>query len=568
MQKFTRLTALLLVVAFVFAAIGGVAAQDDLKILYTGRQMGASDIPTLDPSLAEDVPSNQIIGELFPSLLHLHEETVQVENGMASYSVSEDGLVYTFSLLPNVSWVQYNPESGQVEQVTDASGNPMMVTANDFRYGMLRTLDPATAAPYQLVWAPWVQGGVEFANSGEASAEEQAALREAVGIRVVDDLTLEVTVPRVAAPTPLIYSRWFATALPQAIIEEFGDLWIDAENIASYGPFALMEWVRGDGGSLTLIKNPFWAGTPEIPAPRLDQVVFRFLDEAVQLTEFEAGSLDVSEAPAAAIDRINSDPTLSAALHVAPGSCTYYYGFNTELAPFDDARARRAFSMAIDRQSIVDNVTREGQIPAGLFALPSLVAAPTSEAFPDMGISSDAEAARALWDEYLAATGSTADSFQITIYHNESSLHASVAQAVQQMWADTLGVNVQITTADFATYLDQRGNYPVYRAAWCFDYPDAHNFYYDVPFHSDLLAENDTHWANAEFDQLIDDAFLLTDPTERAALYAQADNILVNTDAAIAPIYYYVTNDLTQPYVTRTYSMTNQEAYEKWDINR
>ena len=171
-----------------------------------------------------------------------------------------------------------------------------------------------------------------------------------------------------------------------------------------------------------------------------------------------------------------------------------------------------------------------------------------------------------MWEEYLADVGATADSFQISIYHNDSALHASVAQAVQQMWAENLGVNAQITTADFATYLDQRGNYPVYRAAWCFDYPDAHNFYYDVPFHSDLIEENDTHWANEEFDSLIDQAFLLTDNTERAALYAQADNILVNTDAAIAPIYYYVTNDLTASNVVRTYSNITREYYEKWDL--
>ena len=566
MQKFTRLTALLLLVAMLFAVVGGAAAQDGPKILVTGRQMGSSDIPTLDPALAEDVPSVQVITELFPSLLRLHEETVEVQNGLASYSVSEDGLTYTFNILPNISWVRYNADSGAVEQVTDDSGAPLYVTAQDFAYGMLRTLDPVTAAPYQLVWAPWVAGGVEFAGSGEASAEDQQALRDAVGIVVVDDWTLEVTVPQVAAPTPLIYAQWFAIAQPQAVVEEFGDFWIDPENIVTYGPFALKEWVRGDGGSLTMIKNPFWEGTPEIPAPALDEVQFRFLDETVQLTEFEAGNLQVSEAPAASIDRINSDPALSAALHVAPGTCTYYYGFNTLVAPFDDARARRAFSMAIDRQAIVDNVTREGQIPASLFALPSLVAAPTSEAFPDLGIKTDVEAARALWEEYLADVGATADSFQISIYHNDSALHASVAQAVQQMWAENLGVNAQITTADFATYLDQRGNYPVYRAAWCFDYPDAHNFYYDVPFHSDLIEENDTHWANEEFDSLIDQAFLLTDNTERAALYAQADNILVNTDAAIAPIYYYVTNDLTASNVVRTYSNITREYYEKWDL--
>ncbi len=565
-MKVRRFVLLLLVLLAVFSVMGGVFAQDPV-VLVTGRQMGSSDIPTLDPSLAEDVPSVQVIAELFPELVRVNEETVVPEDGMATHTVSEDGLTYTFSITPEVPWVRYNADTGAVEQILDENGNPRYVTAADFAYGILRTADASTAAPYQYVLLPWIAGATEFGSAAPDAANLEE-LRNAVGVRVVDEYTLEVTAAQASSVTPLIFGLWITTAQPQWVIEEYADFWIDPANIATYGPFALKEWERGDGGSLTMIRNPFFPGSNAIPQAQIDEVQFRFLDEEAQLTEFEAGTLDVAEAPAAAIERIQSDPNLSAAYFRGPGSCSYYYGFNVEAEPFTDARVRRAFSMAIDRNAITENVLGAGEQPAQFFALPNLVGAPRAEDYPDLGIQSDLAAAQALFSEWATETGTDPASLQITIFHNESSLHASIAQAVQQMWTEAFGVNVQVAVSDFATYLDTRGDYQVYRAAWCFDYPDAHNFYYDTPFHSDLLSENDTHWANAEFDALVDEAFLETDLARRAELYAQAEHILVNTDAAIAPIYHYVTDDLTAPYVTRTHSLITREYYEKWTINR
>lgn len=567
MSKFTRIAGLLLLSALVLTLVGGVLAQDPV-VLNTGRQMTASDIPTIDPALAEDVPSVQIITELFPELIRVHEETAALQPGMAEYSASDDQMVYTFNIVPEVPWVRYNADTGAVEQVMGEDGNPRYVTAQDFAYGILRALDPILAAPYSYVVVPWIQGAAEFNAGAEASAEELAELAAAVGVTAVDEYTLQVTATQASVVTPFIFGMWPTAAQPQWVIEEAGDFWIDPENIVTYGPFALKEWVRGDGGSLTLIANPFWPGTESIPQPQIDEVNFRFLDEEPQLTEFESGSLDVSESPFSAQDRILSDPALSQAYFSGPGTCTYYYGFNVERPPFDDARARRAFSMAIDRSAITENITAAGESPAGFFTLPSLNAAPQAANYPDFAISSDAEAAVALWNEYLADTGATADSFSPVLFYNETSLNGSIAQAVQQMWSETLGVNVQLQTADFATYLDTRGNYDVFRAAWCFDYPDTHNFLYDAGWHSDLLPENDTHWSNAEYDALIDAALVAASTEERVELYAQAENLLVNVDAAIAPIYHYVTNDLTAPYVNRTHSLITREYYEKWSINR
>lgn len=558
LSKSSRFIPLMLLTLLLVAVVGGVAAQDGMKVLVTGRQMGASDIPTLDPSITQDVPSVQVEWELFPGLARFNEETSAIQDGMASWDVSDDGLVYTFHILENVPWVHYNADSGAVEQVMDDSGSVRYVTAQDFANGIQRSLDPETASPYLYVIQPWIAGAYDF----EADNSDPSVL----GLNVVDDNTLEVTVTAASSVTPAIFDMWVTYAVPQWLVDEYGEFWIDPENIATFGPFALKEWVRGDGGSLTMIKNPFWPGTDAIPQPTLDEVQFVFLDPEPQLANFEAGTLGVAEVPNSAIDRILADSTLSSEYFTGPGTCTYYYGFNTEAPPFDDARVRRAFSMAIDRQSIVENVTKAGESPAGFFALPSLNAAPVQADYPGMGIMTDTEAAKALWQEYLDETGTQASDYTPSLLHNTSSTHAAIAQAVQQMWNETLGVTVQITVQDFATYLEERGNFDIYRAGWCFDYPDSHNFYYDAGFHSDLLEENDTHWANADYDSFVDQAFAAPTVEERRDFYAQADDILVNTDAAIAPIYFYVTKDLTQPNITRTHSLITREAYEKWDI--
>lgn len=541
----------------------GVAVAQDKKILYTGRQMGPDDIPTLDPSLASDVPSVQIIAEIFPELYRLDEVDVVTESGLATATVSEDGLTYTFSILPEVSWVKYNPETDAVEQVM-VDGAPKYVTAGDFKYTMMRTLDPTVASEYGYVLAPWVVGGAELngldVESATYEADRQAAM-DAVGITVIDDNTLEVKVTKVSAAVASIFAMWITTATPGWLIDELGDVWIEGENIVSYGPFAVKSW--NHGADLTLIKNPFWAGTDSIPAAKIDEIVFQFLDLDPQFAAFEAGALQVSEVPPSAIPRIKADPALSALYNAAPGTCTYYYGFNQTRAPFNDARVVRALSASIDRQAIVDAVTQAGELPAYMFVLPSMQAAPKQEDYPEQTIKFDPEYAKAQLAEYLAETGQTADQITGSILINNSALHQGIAEAIQAMWTETLGVSIQIASQEFGVYLEQRRDADIYRAGWCFDYPDANNWYFDVFYSAN---DPDNHFNNAEYDALAEAAGAAATVEERAALYAQADAILTNTAAAIAPIYYYVTDDITAAGVERTNSNIGREYYEKWDI--
>jgi oligopeptide transport system substrate-binding protein len=567
MKKFTRLMGFVLAIVMLFA-VSITGAQEDRKVL--NYSFGPGDIPSLDPSLGTDTSSIQVVVELFPGLTRLDEVTLDIDPGMADWEVSEDGLTYTFSLLEEVPWVQYDAEADAVVEATDADGNVRFVTAEDFRYGMLRSMDARTGSYYGGILSAWVAGGeaLNTAEIGEDMSDEAAAemiegLMDEVGIRAVDDYTLEVDVTTPAAFLPNIFGMWMATAQPQWVVEEFGDFWTEPENIVTFGPFALKAWLHGE--SITMVKNPFWAGTDAIPAPAIDEVFATMLDAEPQLANYEAGSLDIADVPLADIDRIQADPTLSAELSIGEGSCTYMYIFNTTKAPFDDVRVRQAFSLALDRQDIIDNVLQGGQAPAAFFSRPNLIAAPTAEDYPDFVLGEDLDRAIELLDEYRAEVGELP---AISLWHNESSGHAAIAAAAIDMWSD-LDVEVSTQTQEWAVYLDtiksDETAPQVFRYAWCLDYPDTHNFLYDV-FHSSVRELGIGYDTGAEIDPLLEAALVETDTEARQALYAEAEYIFATRDAVYAPIYYYTSLSLTKPNVERTYSVIGTQRFEKWNI--
>ncbi len=524
-----------------------------------------SDVPTLDPSLAEDTSAIQMGVELFPGLTRIHEETGDVQSGMATeWSVSDDGLVYTFNIRDDVPWVKFNNISGEVEQVLDDEGNPRIVNCNDFLYGIRRTLDPVTGGSYAYV--NWIIENAGAVNGENGEDDPLFGQVEEVGVECVDDFTIQYTLREPAAFFPSIAHMWINWAQPQWLIEEKGDRWIEPGFIQSYGPYALFDWSHD--ASITMVENPFWPGTDSIPKPSIKYVHSLFLDAPEQLANYEAGLMDVAEMPQAEIDRVKADPVLSEELNIFPDTCTYYYGFNVTKPPFDDVNVRKAFSWAIDRQSLIDNVTKGEQEPARWFSRPGLTAAPNPAAGDDFGPPPTADVDAAL--EFLAASSyGSADALpEITLMHNESAGHARIAEAIQQMWKEALGADVNIATQEWKVYLEtlEEDSPQVWRLGWCDDYPDASNFAKDV-FRSDS-GNNHTWWGSDEFDALVDEAARVTDPETRKELYAQAEKILVEDEAAMIPIYWYTGVEVTKPYVNRTFGRGGQNYYEKWTMDK
>jgi oligopeptide transport system substrate-binding protein len=533
--------------------------------------LGYGDIPTLDPSKAEDTSSIQADILMFPGVTRPNEETSVVEPAMAEkWDVSDDGLTYTFYLRQGVPWVKYDEVKGEVVEVVDADGVVRTVTANDFYYGFIRTLKKETGSPYAYILDMVMEGAEDFHYADEADRDETT-----VGVKVVDDYTIELTFKNPGLFNAAVAGMWMGYAQPSWVIEELGDRWFEPGNIETYGPYTLKDWVHDYDA--TLIKNPFWVGTEYLPEPKIDEVNLRFLDPIESLAQYEAGTIDITNVPAEDMDRVKADAVLSAEYNEFPEFCSYYYGFNTASPPMDDVRVRRAFSLAIDRAGLIDNVLKGAQTPARWVANPGLAGAPTMETHPEAGIGYDATAAAAELQAYLDETGQKAEDLDVTLLHNESSGHALIAETIQAMWKDTLGVEVKIAAQEWKVYLEavDGPNAPqVFRLGWCQDYPDANNFTHELfglCGNSNACQQGAVYggiqYFNQEYEDLMDQAAAETDNAKRQDLYAEAADLLYNTDAAVAPIYWYGAQALTKPWVTRTFGVGGHEYFDKWDVD-
>lgn len=535
------------------------------------------DIPSLDTALAWDVISIQIIDTATVGLTRQNEQTGEVELAMATdYEVADDGVTYTFHLRDDVPWVKYDKISDSVVQVMDCEGNPRMVTAHDFVYAIHRTANPDTAADYAYVLGMAVKGVNEY-NSGEVDDPET------IGARALDDYTLEITFVEPAVYNLNLAGLWFMHAMPSWLIEgddctnAAGGRWVETGFYQGYGPYTLKEWIHD--AELTLIKNPFWPGNDVVPSPKIDEINWRFIDGTAAMNEYEVDNIDVVSFPSNQYDRVHSDPELSQQISPTFTLGTEFYAFNTQLAPTNDVRVRRALSMAIDRAALIENVTKSGT-EAHWFVHPGVAGAPKPETHPDLGIQYDPEGAKALMDEYLAETGQNAADLAIVLMFNTSEGHRRNAEAIQQMWAETLGVTVTLVNQEFAVFRATRreGAEHIYRGSWVQDYPDANNFLFEVfspggayqdvvnwPF-DEKVGTSYNNPLYDEFVSLLEQAAVETDPVARADLYAQAEHILVVEEAVVAPLYWYSGEVLIKPWVVDTPSIIGYDRFEKWDI--
>ncbi len=563
-KGFRLLLALVIAALLVGVSANGAAHAQTVKRLRIPNPIGAGDITTADPALVTDFASAQITSETHYALVRGVETNLNdVQPGMASkYEVSKDGLTYTFTIRKGIPWVRWDGKA--VVEAKDDKGATLYVTAKDFEFGLKRTLDPRTASEYAYVFTSIIKGATEF-NKSKETGDALIKVRDAVGIKATDDQTLVITLSEPAGYAINILTLTNAAAQPQSAIEKSGAKWFEPGNSLSYGPWVISEWKHDE--RLTLSKNPFWPGIENSPKPSIDEIVMTFLDQAASFNNYQAGTIDIATVPLADLDRARVDATLKAEISEAPVLNSAYYGFTATKAPFDDVRVRRAFSLAIDRESIVENVNKGGT-PARWFSRPGIAAAPTVEKYPKLGIGFDVDAAKKSLQAYLDEKKLTVDTLPpITLLLYKSDAVSKVAEAIQQMWQETLGVKVSIVSQEFKVFLQTIQTDPpgVYALGWSADYADANNFLREV-FRSNS-GNNYTRWKSDAFDTLVDQAARETDATKRTDLYSQAEDILVSKDAVIAPLYWGTRVFVTKPNVTRTVSQTNgDERFEKWTI--
>src|SRR5688500_15940079 len=462
--------------------------------------------PSLDPGLATDTTSADVINNIMDPLVKLGEDLEPVPNLAESWDTSADGKTITFHLRSDGKWTNGDP-----------------VTAEDYEWSWKRTISPELAADYAYQFY-----GIEGAQEYNGCESNCAALADKVGVNAVDDRTLEVTL---TSPQP-----WFIqqmahhsfNAVHRPTVEQFGEKWTEAANIVTNGPFQLESWQHNS--RIDLVKWDEWREADRVKLTRVNGRMITDGTTAVQA--FEAGEIDATGGlPVEEIPRLKETEDYQQ----YPGLGTYYYGFNVE--NITDVNQRRAMSLAIDRQSIIDNVAQADQRPAtgvtpkGMPGFGELT--PDSPWLPEPA---DMEQAK----ELMAQVQNPKK--DIALLLNDSPGHREIAVAIQAAWKE-LGLNVTIKQQEWAQFLEFLGPPPdksvdVYRLGWSGDYVAAIN---SPELWTCASGNNNSNYCNKEYDQLVDKARATEDNEARYEVYAQLEEILHGQDGEmpILPIYWY-----------------------------
>ena len=559
-----------------------VTVVEPVTVLYNW----GTEPPTADPAMTTDTTSSSVCGSIFTGLTDIDDETKEAVPALASsWEPSEDATVWTFKLRDDVPWVQYNVKTHEVDQVLDDEGNPRMTDANDVVYGVKRVCDPNTASDY--AWLLYPIKGCETLNTADPEAEDFQDLYDAMGVEALDDYTVQFTLEFGAGFWPQVVTMANLFPSPQWTIEEYGDRWIEPGFIVTNGAYVMTEWVHGD--HLVLEKNPFWPywGT-DYGSGNIERLYGVTIEEAsTGFAMYENNELDTVGVPLDQTDRVKADPVLSKEFVNAPTNCTYYYEFVTTKPPVNDVRVRKALSMAIDRLTLVETVTKGGQIPANTFTNPLNFGHAAED--PDVapwalteekggtGYAAAVEMGKALLAEAGYPNGAGLD---LILMHNVSEGHARIAQAIQAMWQGAYPeAKFTVETQEWGVYLDTIEattaveDVPhVFRLGWCGDYPHANNWLLEV-FHPEKGSNRSRISVDdPQVGDLVQEYMDVTEAAQTApeaeanALYKRGEQLLVDEIAAMAPIYYYTTVQVTKPWLTRTYDPIHLHLFQ-WKID-
>lgn len=496
--------------ALAVAGTAGALAQSVLN-----RSLD-SDPTTLDPHKTSTVTDGHVLRDLYEGLL-IHDMQGKVAPGVAErWTRSADGTVYTFHLRANARW---------------SNGDP--VVAGDFVFSLRRLGDPATAAQYASVLYP-VRNFERF-NRGQGATAEQ------VGVRAIDDRTLEITLER---PTPYFLELLtHQTGLPvhPASVRQHGDAFVRAGNKVSNGAYTLTEYTAGSVVSMR--RNTHYHDNANTRIDVVNHIPVR--DIAAGARRFQAGELHLTvDIPADQLRNLRQ--TLGQQVQVNPLLGTHYFVFNTRKAPFNDARVRRALAMVIDREFLAEQIWNGTALPALTFVPPGMNNYDIPQPQPSWaGLSAidREERAKALLRE---AGFGPQNPLRIEIRFNMTDNNRNTVVAVTDMWKQ-IGVDVRTVSTDARThfaFLRDGGDYDVARAGWIADYNDPQNFLFLLETSTGQL--NYARWSNAQYDALMRQAADAIDLSARARLLAQAETIMLE-EAPYVAFLYFTNRNLVSP---------------------
>jgi oligopeptide transport system substrate-binding protein len=499
---------------------------EDQTLIWPG---GATDPPTLDPNLASDSASIQVLTSVQRPLLWFTDQLeLTTEGGLAEdYEISEDAQTITFTLKEGIAF---------------SNGDP--ITAEDFVYSWKRTIDPRTAAPYSYVLADVVGAGdvLALASEENPSDREIEEALDAVGLRAVDDRTFEVSLSRAASYFLYVTTIWVTVPVQQSWVE-LGEDFTEAENYVASGPFMLDTWSHDE--EIILVPNPEWYGE----APMLQQIrITMGADPDGVYRQYQADEVHIAAVPGANAEQVRADENLNAQAITGDVLCTYYLGFDMnpedgDESPVENKALRHAISQAVDREGLIDTVRQGIGRPADSFVP---VGMPGHEDY-GFGLEYDVEAAEANLATALEELDiSDASEITLTLGVNADAGHEPIMEFIQANLQETLGINVELEAQEWSVYLQTIDENPqdMYRLGWCTDYPHPNNWLYDV-WSCDTARGG---YCNEEMDELLAEAQVTPALEDQLPLYEQAQTMLVE-DAPAVWVYWYGRFTLVKPFV-------------------
>lgn len=486
-----------------------VLAFSNPAVLNVGN---ASEPRDLDPQLCSGANETRLGLNLFEGLVSKDPRDLKIIPAVSDHwKVSKDGLNYSFHIRKGAVWT-----------------NGEKVTAQDFVYSWIRLLTPATAAEFSSF-------GFHFKN-GKAFYEGKIKQISELGFKAIDESHLEISLEN---PSPYFLALLAHPALfpvSKGAIEKNGNRWSRPENLVSNGPFILSKWKSNE--VIELKRNPSYWDSKNV---RPDQVNVRFVTKAdTEEKMFRAGELDVTaQIP---IEKIAYwEKEKSGVLQKYPYLGVYYYWLNVARPPLNNPLVRKALNLAINRESITHKVTLVKQIEAQFFTPPG-----TGGFYPQPILPKDGSQIKKAQD-FLARAGYPGGKGfpKLELLYNTDEGHKKIAESVQQMWKENLGIEVVLVNQEWKVLLDTQNlkNFTILRGGWIADYNDPNSF---LEIFSRGNSNNYVSWSNAAYDEKIANASKERNLKRRNNLFQEAEKILLE-QLPIVPIYIYTRVYLKKP---------------------
>ncbi|MCP3740499.1 peptide ABC transporter substrate-binding protein [Rossellomorea sp. BNER] len=509
--------AFITIMLFILTALSGCGKEEvasggksskDVKQEITANLGGEP--YTLDPAFASDTTSFWVISHLYQGLYTYDKDGKIVEGSASKVEISEDGKTYTFTIREDAKW---------------SNGDPL--TAKDFEYSWKRVLNPETAAydPSQFYYIK----GAEAYNTGKGSVED-------VAIHAKDDKTLVVELKDPVKFFPKVILGEGFLPVNQKVVEANKEWAAEAEGIVTNGAYTVSEWKHNE--QLTMQKSKSFWNADNIT---MNTIHFKMVaDTTTEYQMYKSGELDlVTGLPAEAVEQEKDNEEYVN----FPSFSVYTYTFNVKEEPFTNAKIRRALSFAIDRKALTENILKGGEKPAYGYVAYG-VEFPSGKDFREEApeyYKFDPKKAKKLLEEGLKEEG--LDKLpEFTLKYNSEGNHKKIAEALQEMFKQNLGLKVNIENQEWKTYIDtfKQKNFQLARMGWGGDFIDP---YPVLNLYNTKSSSNFTNWSNPTFDELLAKSLVEQDEKKRFELLHEAETVLME-EMPILPILFSAQNIL------------------------